>query len=208
MIQVMTGQDGNFTDNVTLTDGTLTLDEAVKFDSKREVFFAQKNGTVDRWNGDTGIYEGSLTLKGYGDDGDGESESPKDRGIAYAYGCGDFYITYNGANEHLSFWSAEEGVRLYRYKLNGAGGSVSTVFSLSYVNGYALLYNPDSVVTSFALPALTLVPVETLTSRRGRERTSTTTASVTLNLCPTLPLIMEKESLCIFAQRSSVNGRI
>jgi hypothetical protein len=139
----MTNQDGNFVDNVTLsTGGSLDYPAAVKFDSERQVFFAQKDGTVYRWNGDTGSYEGSLPLEGYGGGADiGELEYNEGRGMAYAHGCCDFYITYNGKNEHLSFWSPVTGNRLYRYELIGAGQNAA---SLSYANGYALLHKPGS----------------------------------------------------------------
>ena len=144
MIQVMRNQDGNFVDYLELKGGTLTSQEGVKFDSVRNVFFAQRDGALDRWNGNTGEYVDTLELVEYGtgDDTD-ELEYPEERGVAYAAGCGDYYVTYNGERDMLSFWSASNGSRLFRYELSGLGGSFSTVFSVSYANGHAFLVNGD-----------------------------------------------------------------
>lgn len=144
MIQVMRNQDGKFVDYLELTGGTLTRQEGVKFDSLRNVFFAHKDGVLDRWNGTTGEYVDTLDLVGYGDgDDSGELQYPEERGVAYAAGCGDYYVTYNGQRDMLSFWSASDGRRMFRYKLAGLGDGFSTVFSVSYTNGHAFLVNED-----------------------------------------------------------------
>lgn len=95
-------------------------------------------------NGITGEYVDTLELVGYGDGGDiDELEYPEERGVVYAAGCGDYYVTYNGQREMLSFWSASNGRRLFRYELSGLEDAFSTVFSVSYANGHAFLVNGD-----------------------------------------------------------------
>ncbi len=126
-ILVMNGP-GQFQNDVMLTGGQIDAQSAVSFDTTRREFVAlSPGGTVHRWD-EAGVYVGSITLQGWGNQAN-EANYPQDRGVAWA--C-EYYLTYSEGQ--LSAWDSTTGVRTATTVLTGAGQGFDSHFSLSYTN--------------------------------------------------------------------------
>lgn len=120
---------GVFTNQVTLSGGTLDAQSSVVFNAGGTEFIAMNEGVVSRWSSG-GAYLGTVTLSGFGSYVN-ENVYPQNRGIAVA---GPYWLTYNASDGMLSFWD-QSGNRLARGTLQGAG----TGFSFSFCNTRAFV---------------------------------------------------------------------
>ncbi|RJP34418.1 MAG: hypothetical protein C4547_10850 [Phycisphaerales bacterium] len=118
---------GVFGNDVVLTGGTLNAQSAVVFTTDGTEFRAMNAGSVSRWDRQ-GNFIGSIALSGFGSMNN-ENVYPQNRGMASG---GDYMLTY--ANGVLSAWD-DGGNRVDTTRLNGAGTTFDSHFSISYANG-------------------------------------------------------------------------
>jgi hypothetical protein len=119
---------GNFVPVVTLNGGLLDDQSDVVLNSDGTEFVAMAGGTVSRWNR-TGVFLGSVTLSGFGQQGN-EAAYPQGRGIAIA---DNSWLTYSGSGV-LSVWDLT-GHRTHQITLQSAGTSSDSDYSFSFCNG-------------------------------------------------------------------------
>lgn len=118
---------GSFTNDISLSGGSIDSQSAVVFSADGTEFLARKDAAVERWNR-SGTYLGAITLSGYGSVGS-ETDYPQDRNLAIA---GDYILTYVSGT--LSAWD-QSGTRVGTTTLVSGGSTFDSNFSMSFANG-------------------------------------------------------------------------
>ena len=118
---------GNYVNGTTLVGGNLDSQSAVVFNPGGTEYVGLSSGTIDRWD-INGSHLQSFSLSGFGQNNPNENQYPQNRGVI---AVGPYYITY--VDQTLSAWDSN-GVRVKTAKLNNAGISSDSYFSLSYAN--------------------------------------------------------------------------